>query len=94
MQTIEEIIKNHPFLVDVRTPEEFEEGSVEGAVNIPLDTIPHHVVDFENKENIVLFCQSGARCSQAKAYLERNGIQNIYNGGSWMEVESIRRNNR
>lgn len=87
---IQELIKGGAFLVDVRTPEEYIHGSVEGALNIPLDTIPDHVSDFEGKENILLFCQSGGRCGQAKMYLEREGIENIYNGGSWIDVEYLR----
>lgn len=89
-KSIEEVIKEGAFLVDVRTPEEFRYGSVEGATNIPLDTVPEHIDDFKNKDNIVLFCQSGARCGSAKAYLESIGVENIYNGGSWMDVEYLR----
>lgn len=74
------------FLVDVRTPGEFEEGSVIGAVNIPLDQVMNELEQFNGKENIVVFCRSGNRSGQAKYILEQNGFKNVYNGGTWQDV--------
>lgn len=75
-------IEQGAFLVDVRTPGEFASGSVQGAVNIPLDKISSQLAKFRNKQSIIVFCRSGMRSSQAKSILERNGIQNVTNGGS------------
>lgn len=48
-------------LIDVRTPEEFAEGSIPGAVNLPLDRFdPAAIVDEPGKET-VLFCRSDRR---------------------------------
>ncbi len=80
------IINEGAFLVDVRTAGEFAEGHVKGSVNIPLTNIATQLEKFRNKKNIVVFCRSGARSSQAKAILEQNGITNVVNGGSWMDV--------
>lgn len=80
--------KNESFYVDVRTPNEFAQGSVEGAVNIPLDQIEKQLVKFKGKKNIVVFCRRGSRSSQAKAILEQNGITNVTNGGSWEDVRA------
>ena len=82
-------IKSNPFLVDVRTPEEFKEGSVPGAINIPLNTVPDQLSKFKGKDAIVVFCRSGNRSGQAKEILERNGVSNVYNGGSWGNVDRI-----
>lgn len=75
------------FLVDVRTPKEFNGGSVPGAINIPLDQVPAQIEKFKKKENIVVFCRSGNRSGQAKKILEDNGITNVLNGGSWGNVK-------
>lgn len=75
------------FFVDVRTPGEFSQGSVNGAVNIPLDQVPARIGEFKGKDEIVVFCRSGNRSSQAKAILEQNGITNVINGGSWEDVK-------
>lgn len=83
---MENVDYNSAFLVDVRTPEEFAEGSAKGAVNIPLQEISHRVGEFKGKGQIVVFCRSGNRSSQAKSILEENGISNIINGGTWEQV--------
>lgn len=75
-----------PFLVDVRTPEEFAAGSVKGAVNIPLDQVQTRIAEFQGKEQIVVFCRSGNRSGQAIEILNENGITNVVNGGSWEDV--------
>lgn len=75
------------YLVDVRTRDEFSEGSVNGAVNIPLDQIQQNAAKFKGKKNIVVFCRSGMRSSQAKSILERLGYTNVTNGGTWHNVQ-------
>lgn len=48
-------------LIDVRTPEEFAEGHLAGAINIPLDRFdPETLPDAEGAQ-IVLYCRSGRR---------------------------------
>ncbi len=84
-----EALPTDAWLVDVRTPTEFQSGSVPNAVNIPLSTIENSISQFENKGNIVLFCRSGNRSNQAQEILRSNGIENVYNGGSWKEVMSL-----
>ena len=84
-----ELIKNKAFLVDVRTPAEFKDGHPKGAVNVPLDKVQSSLSTFKNKENIIVFCRSGNRSSQAKSILEANGITNVVNGGTWQNVNSF-----
>lgn len=77
------------YLVDVRTPAEFAEGSVPGAVNIPLDQVASRLKEFRNKEKVVVFCRSGSRSARAKEILESHGIPNVVNGGSWVQVNNV-----
>jgi len=88
-EKLKEVIKGGAFLVDVRSSGEFRSGSVKGAVNIPLDTIPSQFNKFKGKENIVVFCRSGMRSGQAKSILERNGFSNVINGGTVSKVSSL-----
>jgi phage shock protein E len=83
---LKNIIEQGAFLVDVRTPGEFLDGHVKGSVNIPLNTIPTQLSKFKNKKNIIVFCLSGGRSSQAKSILEQNGFTNVINGGTWHHV--------
>lgn len=85
---LEELIKSGAFLIDVRSKSEFQSGSAKGAVNIPLPLLESQIKKCQNKEYIVVFCRSGMRSAQAKRVLEKYGIQNVYNGGSWQNVNN------
>lgn len=88
-ESLTKVIQDGAFLVDVRTPMEFSEGHVKGSVNIPLNTVESQLSKFKNKKNIVVFCRSGGRSSQAKSILEKNGFENVINGRTWTAVDSI-----
>lgn len=83
---LQSVIEEGAFLVDVRTPGEFAGGHVKGSVNIPLNRVPMELAKFKNKKNIIVFCRSGNRSSQAKSILEQNGFTNVVNGGTWDNV--------
>ncbi|MBX2951771.1 MAG: rhodanese-like domain-containing protein [Leadbetterella sp.] len=84
---LSQAIKDRAFLVDVRTPGEFASGSVKGAVNIPLNQLQAQLAKFKNKKQIIVFCRSGGRSTQAKALLNQNGFTNVMNGGTWQNVQ-------
>ncbi|PCI96703.1 MAG: sulfurtransferase [Flavobacteriales bacterium] len=74
-------------IVDVREPFECEEGMIEGSINIPLGDVPNKIEEFKAmKRPLVLCCKSGNRSGQAVQFLEANGLEDLYNGGSWGEV--------
>lgn len=87
-QLVDEI-KNGAYLVDVRSKSEYATGTVKGAVNIPLNEVADSLDAFKGKKSIVLFCQSGNRSGQAKNILEKNGFQNVLNGGGWRSLNSL-----
>ena len=70
-------------LIDVRTPEEFAEGSIEGAVNVPLDTFDPAAINDEPGKETVLFCRSGRRSGLAadKLAAERGEAVRHLDGG-------------
>ncbi|PHN07621.1 rhodanese-like domain-containing protein [Flavilitoribacter nigricans] len=75
-------------LIDVREPFEFATHHVQGAVNIPLQTIPKKMDELrELKGPIVLYCRSGNRSGMATKFLQSHGFQEVYNGGSVTAVE-------
>nr|WP_136251856.1 rhodanese-like domain-containing protein [Ningiella ruwaisensis] len=66
-------------IVDVRTPEEYAEGHVPGAVNIPLASVSENLEKFGAKEQeIVVYCRSGRRAGQALNMLADAGFENLY----------------
>jgi rhodanese-related sulfurtransferase len=75
-------------IIDVRTPEEFSGGHVEGSINIPLMEIPDKMEEFKGiKGKVILCCASGNRSGMAQQLLLRNGFIEVYNGGSWLDVQ-------
>jgi rhodanese-related sulfurtransferase len=90
---LEEILKNEKHtVIDVRSPEEFATGHVEGAINIPLDNVVDRIEEFKKMNHpIVLCCASGSRSRQAHIYLSQHGVTNTYNGGSWLEIHDLKR---
>lgn len=83
------LIKDGAYLVDVREPQEFADGSVKGAVNIALGTVQNQLAKFKDKKQIIVFCRSGNRSGQAKSILEQNGFKNVTNGGTWQNVNQF-----
>lgn len=86
---LSQALEQGAFLVDVRSAGEFQMEKIPGAVNIPLDAIPHKLARFKGKKQVVVFCRSGNRSGMAKSMLEQNGIKNVINGGSYHNVASV-----
>ena len=68
-------------LVDVRTPQEFESGYIEGAVNIPLQELAQRAGELPQDQPVVLYCRSGNRSSTAARMLSNAGYQQVYDLG-------------
>lgn len=65
-------------LVDVRTADEYTEGFIEGAINIPLQELPQHLDLLPDlNQNIVVYCGSGHRSAIAMTALNLFGYTNV-----------------
>ena len=64
-------------VLDVRTPEEFQEGHVPGSRNIPHDEIEFRAQELKAFDKIYLHCRSGKRAQVATQVLEAMGFKNI-----------------
>ncbi len=71
-------------LIDVRTPQEFAEGHVPGARNIPLDQIGAHADQLPGDEEIYLVCRSGSRSARAASVLSAKGVKTVNVAGGTM----------
>ncbi|MBN2743825.1 MAG: FAD-dependent oxidoreductase [Marinilabiliaceae bacterium] len=67
------------FLLDIRTADEFSLGSIEGAVNYPLDNLRDHLHQLPKDKKIVVFCGVGLRGHVACRILMQNGFSEVYN---------------
>lgn len=79
-------------IVDVRTKGEFSSCRLEGSINIPLNLIPENVESLKKMQPLVLCCAAGLRSGQAMEFLKFNGLKQVYNGGSWQDVENMLNN--
>ncbi len=69
-------------LVDVRTPDEFKDGSYDGAINIPLAALLARQEELGPKDRpIILFCASGARSGLGARLLKQAGFSEVINAG-------------
>ncbi|GAB1108944.1 MAG: hypothetical protein Sw2PiBPW_06260 [Shewanella algae] len=77
-------------LVDVRTPEEYAEGHLPEAVNIPFEQIAEAFAKQGIAKDIpvVVYCRSGRRSGIAKESLEKAGYQEVYNGGGYDSLKA------
>jgi len=71
-----------PFLLDVRTPGEFKQGHLQGAVSIPLDELRIKMVRIPKGREVVCICESGSRSSMAARQLSSLGykVSNLRGG--------------
>jgi phage shock protein E len=81
---MEDLIKDpETRVIDVREINEFESGHFEGAISIPLGSIPMRIDELKAmKGPIVLYCRSGNRSGMAMGLLKQAGIIDVYNGGA------------
>lgn len=71
--------RTNALLIDVRTPEEYRENHIEGAVNIPvyeIDNIKNEIID-PNKV-ILVYCKTEKRSKIVKQILIQNGYKNVH----------------
>ena len=74
-------IKAGAKIVDVRTPDEFQDGAYPGAVNIPVQTLGARMGELSKDKPIVVYCASGGRSATAARMLLQAGYADVVNAG-------------
>lgn len=64
-------------LVDVRDPDEYAHGHIDGAVNIPLGQLRAATASFDTARTVALICHSGARSASAQKLLSAAGFDTV-----------------
>ncbi len=82
---------DNAFILDVRTPEEMEEGYIPNAKNIDIylgQEFLNELEKLDKSKNYYVYCRSGNRSGQACAIMNSIGIENTYNlEGGFMNWE-------
>lgn len=73
--------KDGTIIIDVRSKQEYEEGHIDGAINISEYDIKKKAKELlkDKNEKIILYCSTGYRSKRAQKQLERIGYTNVYN---------------
>lgn len=77
-------------LIDVRSPEEFSDGHLARAVNLPHEEIARHIARVvpDRKTPVILYCASGRRSGLALDVLRQMGYSNASNGGGYEQLRA------
>jgi phage shock protein E len=76
-------------VIDVRTPQEFQGGHIEGALNLPHDSIAQDIAKAKvaKDDHVILYCRSGRRSELAMNTLKGLGFSNIENYGGFEQAQ-------
>ena len=68
-------------IVDVRSPQEYKENHIDGAILIPEYELKIKAKEIllNNNETIVVYCSSGIRSKRAQQILNKMGYNNVFN---------------
>ena len=68
-------------ILDVRTPEEFASGHIEGALNIDFNSgdFANEITRLNPSENYAIYCRSGSRSGQAASIMHKAGFHDVSN---------------
>ena len=74
-EDIPSLDKSSSMLVDLRTEEEVKGGLIEGAVNIPLDSLRDNLDKLDKSKTIYVYCRSGQRSYIGYRILKGHGFR-------------------
>jgi phage shock protein E len=89
VQDPKEAVRQAALVLDVRTSEEFAEGHLDRAKNIPVDEIEAHLdaigsdVGGDKTKPIAVYCAAGGRAARAKQMLDKAGYTHVTNAGGY-----------
>ena len=90
VQEANQLYQEGIYLLDVRTPEEYQAGHLPGATLIPLDQLSARSSELPQDEPILVYCRSGNRSKQAQILLLGAGFTEVYHMergiNSWIQA--------
>lgn len=84
-------VTDQTMIIDVRTPEEFATGHLEGAININVQApdFRERVMELDPNGEYFIYCRSGNRSGQAISQMNQMGFTTMTNGGSVEEASTM-----
>ena len=72
------LARNKPFLLDVRTPQEFSQARLSGAVLIPIGEFQRRINEVPKNKPILVYCAVGSRSKPVADFLTQRGYKEVY----------------
>lgn len=102
VEQFQSLINEEVVLIDVREPGEFNQGHIEGALNLPRGVLEMQLTSIEsvksesdplqalNEKTLLIYCRSGGRGALAAESLQKMGFNNVINlaggYGAWLKA--------
>ena len=81
IEQLNNMLINGAVLIDVRSPQEYNEGHIEGSILIPEYELRARIneIAIYKKEIVIVYCSTGSRSKKAQRILNRLGFEYVYN---------------
>lgn len=89
VQQAKEMLTEGAAVVDVREPWEFDQGHIEGAIPVPLQTLPANIGDIPTDRPVVINCHHGGRSMRAVQFLREQGHTQVTNLAGGLDKWSL-----
>ncbi len=71
--------KGTVFLLDVRTPQEYQQAHLAGAVLIPVSELERRIGEIPRNKTVLVYCAVGSRSNLVAGFLAEKGYRQVYN---------------
>lgn len=89
LDELEEARESGAVLIDVRSKEEYDKGTIDGFINIPLNDLRERVSELPKDKEIILSCHSGQRSYIAQRMLSQMGYDAKNLDGSYLLYQAV-----
>ena len=81
LEELKQLQKEGTMIIDVRSPQEYKEDHLDGAISIPEYEIRKKIENRipDKNKSIVVYCSSGGRSKKAQKLLKKLGYNHVYN---------------
>lgn len=86
-QVAQQLDKGQITMFDVRTPDEWNEGVIEGAVlkNFYDDDFASYLETMDKDQPVIVTCKRGGRSASAASQMQKTGFKEVYDMGAGMD---------
>ena len=91
-EELQTYVKKGAIIIDVRSPQEYREGHINGAISIPDYQIKRTIQRIVDKkdETIIVYCSTGHRSQAVQQVLQNMGYTNVYNVYDGIDIYDIK----